>query len=71
MRAGHSAEPKKAFYEKAVDNLSSNPGIDPANVMISLLKIAISTGRSARVSRNSFLSFLPPISYERGNIWRR
>jgi len=37
MPADHSPESKSAFYKKAVDNLSSNPGIDPANVMISIV----------------------------------
>jgi phenylpyruvate tautomerase PptA (4-oxalocrotonate tautomerase family) len=36
MRAGRSAESKKAFYKKVVQNLASNPGIDPGNVMISI-----------------------------------
>ena len=58
MPADHSPESKSAFYKKAVDNLSSNPGIDPANVMIPLLTIAISTRHSATVSRSSFLSLL-------------
>jgi len=38
MRAGHSPESKSAFCKKTVDNLSSNPGIDPANVMISIVE---------------------------------
>ena len=37
-RAGHSPESKSAFYKKTVDNLSFNPGIDPANVMISIVE---------------------------------
>jgi phenylpyruvate tautomerase PptA (4-oxalocrotonate tautomerase family) len=36
MRAGRSPESKKAFYKKVVENLAAAPGIDPANVMISI-----------------------------------
>lgn len=71
MRAGHSPESKKAFYKNAVDNLSSNPGIDPANAMISI-------GENSDIDwpfGEGVAQFVPcllkPISYERGNIWRR
>ena len=36
MRAGRSNKSKQAFYQKAVANLSRNPGIDPANVLITI-----------------------------------
>lgn len=36
MRAGRSNKSKQAFYAKAVENLSKNPGIDPANVLITI-----------------------------------
>lgn len=36
MRAGRSNKSKQAFYRKAVENLERNPGIDPANVLITI-----------------------------------
>ncbi len=36
MRAGQSNKSKLAFYKKAVENLARNPGIDPANVLITI-----------------------------------
>jgi len=36
MRAGQKPESKKAFYQKVVQNLKSCPGIDPANVLITI-----------------------------------
>ena len=36
MRSGRPAEAKKAFYKKVTENLARNPGIDPANVLISI-----------------------------------
>jgi len=36
MRAGQKPESKKAFYRKVVENLRSCPGIDPANVLITI-----------------------------------
>lgn len=36
MRAGRSNKAKQAFYKKAVENLAENPGIDPANVFITI-----------------------------------
>jgi phenylpyruvate tautomerase PptA (4-oxalocrotonate tautomerase family) len=36
MRAGRSNKSKQAFYKKAVENLAKNPGIDPANVLITI-----------------------------------
>lgn len=36
MRAGRSNKAKQAFYKKVVENLSRNPGIDPANVLITI-----------------------------------
>lgn len=36
MRSGRSEESKKAFYKKVVENLARDPGIDPANVMITI-----------------------------------
>ena len=36
MRAGRSNESKQAFYKKVVENLAANPGIPPANVMITI-----------------------------------
>jgi phenylpyruvate tautomerase PptA (4-oxalocrotonate tautomerase family) len=38
MRSGRSAEAKKAFYKKVVENLARNPGIDPANVLITIVE---------------------------------
>lgn len=36
MRAGQKPEAKKAFYREVVKNLARNPGIDPANVLITI-----------------------------------
>jgi phenylpyruvate tautomerase PptA (4-oxalocrotonate tautomerase family) len=36
MRAGRSNESKQAFYKKVVENLAVNPGISPANVLITI-----------------------------------
>lgn len=36
MRAGRSNKSKQAFYKKVVENLSKNPGINPANVLITI-----------------------------------
>jgi phenylpyruvate tautomerase PptA (4-oxalocrotonate tautomerase family) len=36
MRAGQNADAKKAFYNKVVENLERSPGIDPANVLITI-----------------------------------
>lgn len=36
MRAGRSNKSKQAFYRKTVENLANNPGIDPANVLITI-----------------------------------
>lgn len=38
MRSGRSDESKKAFYAKVVENLARNPGIDPSNVMITIVE---------------------------------
>jgi phenylpyruvate tautomerase PptA (4-oxalocrotonate tautomerase family) len=36
MRGGQTPEAKKAFYKQVVENLQRNPGIDPANVLITI-----------------------------------
>jgi phenylpyruvate tautomerase PptA (4-oxalocrotonate tautomerase family) len=36
MRAGRSNKSKQAFYRRAVENLAKNPGIAPANVLITI-----------------------------------
>lgn len=36
MRAGRSNKSKQAFYRKAVENLARDPGIAPANVLITI-----------------------------------
>jgi len=36
MRAGRSNKSKQAFYKKVVENLAVNPGIPPANVLITI-----------------------------------
>jgi phenylpyruvate tautomerase PptA (4-oxalocrotonate tautomerase family) len=36
MRAGRSNKAKQAFYKKCVENLAKNPGIKPANVLITI-----------------------------------
>ena len=36
MRAGRSNKAKQAFYKKVVENLAESPGIDPANILITI-----------------------------------
>jgi phenylpyruvate tautomerase PptA (4-oxalocrotonate tautomerase family) len=36
MRFGQKPESKKAFYRRVVENLKRSPGIDPANVLITI-----------------------------------
>lgn len=36
MRAGRSNKSKQAFYRKVVENLARDPGIPPANVLITI-----------------------------------
>ena len=36
MRAGWSNKSKPAFYAKVVENLAADPGIDPANILITI-----------------------------------
>lgn len=36
MRAGRSNKSKQAFYKKVVETLAENPGIPPANVLITI-----------------------------------
>ncbi len=38
MRAGRSNKAKQAFYAKVVENLASNPGIAPENVLITIVE---------------------------------
>ena len=38
MRSGRAPEAKKAFYRKCVENLARDPGIDPANVLITIME---------------------------------
>ncbi len=38
MRAGRAPEAKKAFYKKVTENLARDPGIDPANVLITIVE---------------------------------
>lgn len=38
MRGGHAPEAKRAFYKKVVENLARDPGIDPANILISIVE---------------------------------
>jgi phenylpyruvate tautomerase PptA (4-oxalocrotonate tautomerase family) len=38
MRAGRSNKAKQAFYAKAVENLAKDPGIEPANVLITIVE---------------------------------
>ncbi len=38
MRAGRSNKSKQAFYAKVVENLAADPGIDPANVLITIVE---------------------------------
>ncbi|MCU1299539.1 MAG: tautomerase family protein [Acidobacteriaceae bacterium] len=36
MRSGQTPDAKETFYKRVVENLSRNPGIDPANVLITI-----------------------------------
>jgi len=38
MRSGRAPEAKRAFYQKVVENLARDPGVDPANVLISIVE---------------------------------
>lgn len=38
MRAGRSNKSKQAFYARVVENLAKDPGIDPANVLITIVE---------------------------------
>ncbi len=38
MRAGRSDKSKQVFYARVVENLAANPGIDPANVLITIVE---------------------------------
>ncbi len=38
MRAGRSNKTKQAFYAKVTENLAADPGIDPANVLITIVE---------------------------------
>lgn len=38
MRSGRAPEAKKAFYKRVTEKLARDPGIDPANVMISIVE---------------------------------
>lgn len=38
MRAGREDSAKQAFYARVVEKLAADPGIDPANVMISIVE---------------------------------
>ncbi len=38
MRAGRPDEAKKAFYARVVEKLAADPGVDPANIMISIVE---------------------------------
>lgn len=38
LRAGQNPESKKAFYKQVVENLKRSPGIDPANVLITIVE---------------------------------
>lgn len=38
MRAGRSNKSKHVFYAKVVENLAADPGIDPANVLITIVE---------------------------------
>ena len=35
-RKGHSDKAKQSFYKKVTENLSCYPGIDPANILITM-----------------------------------
>ncbi|MBT8352681.1 MAG: tautomerase family protein [Deltaproteobacteria bacterium] len=36
IRKGHSDKAKQSFYKEVTRNLSSDPGIDPANILIAM-----------------------------------
>lgn len=38
MRAGRSNKAKQAFYAKVVENLAKAPGIEPANVLLTIVE---------------------------------
>lgn len=38
MRAGRSNKAKQAFYKKVTENLAKAPGIDPENVLITIVE---------------------------------
>ena len=38
MRSGRSPEAKKAFYRRCVENLARDPGIEPGNVLITIVE---------------------------------
>lgn len=38
MRRGRAPEVKKAFYKRVVENLKRDPGIKPANVLITIVE---------------------------------
>lgn len=38
MRAGRSNKAKQAFYARVVENLARAPGIDPANILITMVE---------------------------------
>lgn len=38
MRAGRSNKSKQAFYAKTVENLAADPGINPENVLITIVE---------------------------------
>ncbi len=38
VRAGQKPAAKKAFYRKLVENLKTSPGIDPANVLVTIVE---------------------------------
>lgn len=38
MRSGRAPEAKRAFYRKVVENLARDPGIEPANVLITIVE---------------------------------
>ncbi len=38
MRAGRSDKSKQAFYARVVENLATDPGIYPANVLITIVE---------------------------------
>lgn len=38
MRAGRSNKSKQMFYAEVVKNLAADPGIDPANILITIIE---------------------------------